>query len=799
MHFSLSWLQEFFNTPLSAKNLEQQLTLIGLEVDAIEVLKPSFSGLIVAKVLEVSPHPDADRLCIAKVFTGQEELQVVCGAKNCTSGLLTAFAPVGSKISDSNGKVHTLKKGKLRGVDSFGMLVSAQEMGLEDSSEGLIEFSSELKPGEELSPFFEDEVIEISFTPNLGHAMSVFGIARELAPIIGEVPALKARALKENKSAPIEKKVSLSLLDKERCLQYTCRLIEGVKIAPSPFWLQQKLKASGIKSINNVVDVTNYILMEMGHPLHAFDFDSIKGDKIEVNSFSKETTFTTLDGTEHKVPPDSLFITDSKKPLAIAGVMGGENSQVEDKSVNILLEAAVFDPSSIRKTSKALGLYTDASKHFERGVDPFAPTQALDRAASMIQELAEGEVAQGILSESTFSFEPTIITCRANFINKLLGTKISSSKMIDIFKMLDFQPQLIGKNEIEITVPSYRNDVKKEIDLVEEIARFYGFDKIAQSRPSSIITELPDCALYSFEKKVHQLLLQEGLQEILTCDLISPKMAELDQKPNESISALNYVSIDQSILRNSLLANHLEVLKRNQSHQHTDLQVFEIGKIYSKKGDCFSEETRVGITFMGDQNPYHFQKENQKLDFFHLKGTLENLLNSLEINQCRFEKSQYSFFHPGIQAKLFYKDKVLGYLGEIHPSILRAQDLKQSVFMAELSLPSMMALSSPLQDITPLSPYPSSERDWTLTCLEDMEVGHLLHFIRSLDSRLLKEVYLLDLYRSETIGTHRKNVTLRFVYRNDKKTISFEATEIEHAKITSEVLEKMKNLIIQPI
>lgn len=797
MRFSLNWLQEIFNTTLSSKVLEDELTRLGLEVDAVEALEPSFNGLKVAEVLEVKPHPDADRLLVAKVFDGTQELQVVCGAKNCSQGLITALAPIDSHLIDKEGKSHKIKKGKLRGVDSHGMLASAEEMGIEEKSEGIVEFPSDLEVGEELAPYFQDEVLDISFTPNLGHAMSVLGIARELSCILKKPFSLQEFPLNETKTS-IDKKVSLKVSDPDKCPRYACRLIENVEIAPSPFWLQQKLKACGIKSINNVVDATNYMLHEMGHPLHAFDFDDLDKGHIEVKSFDKGVTFETLDGIKRQVPKDTLFICDASKPVAIAGVMGGANSQVHEKTKTILLEAAVFSSQAIRKASKLLNLATDASKHFERGVDEEALALVLDRAAGLIQEIAGGQVAKGLLAFSKAPYKPRVFTCRPNFINRLLGTTISTDEMIEILERLDFKPTLTSKKLIEVTVPSYRNDVHKEIDLVEEVARFYGFDRIIHERPSSTFSQLPDADLYTFETQVHQALLQEGLQEILTCDLISPQMSSLQQSKDLFLSALNTVSIDQSILRSSLLANHLQVIKQNQGHQNTDLQMYEIGKTYSKKGECFNEETHMAVTLTGHQNPFHFESKNEKVDFFHLKGILENTLDHLSIKGVSFKKSNHSFFHPGIQADLIHQDRIVGYAGEIHPSVLRSQDLKQSILFAELSLLSLMALSDPLEHIEQLPSYPGSERDWTLTCLDDLQVGHLLSFIKSLDSRLLKNVLLLDLYRSEAIGADRKNVTLRFVYRNDKKTISFEATEVEHAKIMTQVLKEMKNLIIQP-
>ena len=387
---------------------------------------------------------------------------------------------------------------------------------------------------------------------------------------------------------------------------------------------------------------------------------------------------------------------------------------------------------------------------------------------------------------------------RPSFINRLLGTSIQTEEIEEILERLEFKPKVGRGDLITVQVPSYRNDVEKEIDLVEEVARFYGFDSIIHAKPSVTLTHLPHEPLYVIEREIHRLSRQKGLQEILTCDLISPKMQSINEKNSEHLSALNSVSMDQSILRSSLLASHLQVLRHNQGHQIHDFMGYEIGKTYRKKGECFEEETKLAISMMGHLNPCHFDEEPARVDFLHLKGILESLFESLGIKDIEFKRSHHSNFHPGIQADVLYRGTQIGVIAEIHPATLRESGLKQAALFAQLSVASLLTLSKPLEKVSPLSAFPSSERDWTITCLEDMEVGHLIRSIKEIDSRLLKEVSLLDIYRSEAIGKERKNVTLRFVYRNDKKTISFEATEIEHAKITSDVLKKMKNLIIQP-
>ena len=754
--------------------------------------------MVVALVKETLPHPDADRLCIATVFNGKEDLQIVCGAKNCRKNLVVALAPVGSVLFDPSGKKHKMKLGTLRGVESFGMLLSPEELGFDEKSEGIIELPDDFEIGSPLEPLFEDEILEISFTPNLGHAMSHLGIAREVACLLETTIDLKNFKKAKLSSFKTEDSFKVSIEEKKDCPIYGCRLIKNVKVGPSPLWLKMRLEACGIKSINNVVDITNYILLELGQPMHAFDADQIVGSKIKVHRSQKEHSLITLDKVERKIPKGSLIISDEEKPIAFAGVMGAENSQVSKMTQNILLEAAHFNPKVIRKMSKDLALYTDASKHFERGVDPSLVSFALDRAADLIAQSSDAEISPQNFITSSHSLKLKKQSCRPSQVNRLLGTKLSHKEIKDIFERLEFKVNQTDDDIMELEVPLYRNDIHLEVDLIEEVARVYGLDKIHTQKAPYSFSELEDGPHYQLEQKLHPLLQQEGLQEIISCDLVSPEMNALQEGSQVEISALSYVSKEQSVLRTSILANHLLILKHNQDHQNGNMHLYEIGKTYFKKGDCFEEEERLAITLMGRKAPYHWESKEDEFDFFHVKGMLENLLDALNISPYLFNKSAHRIYHPGIQAKVKVEDKCIATLGEIHPSILRKIGIKQIVFFAEILLSPLIPLSQKPLELKPITPFPASERDWTFTCSDELEIGHLIKAIKSIPSRLLKDIFLLDLYQSEKIGVDKKNVTLRFVYRNDKKTISFEAVEIEHARITSDVQEKMKQLIIQP-
>lgn len=793
MQFSLNWLQEFFDSKLPLEDLEKKLSSSGLEVDAISQKSASFEGVVVAHVKEVKSHPNADKLCIATVDDGQNELQIVCGAKNCRQGLITALAPVGSTLIDSSGKKHKLKASELRGVQSNGMLLSAEELGLDEESEGIIELSTDYKVGEPLAPHFEDQLLEISFTPNLGHAMSHLGIAREASCHLKSPYKLKELTATKKESDAY----SVSVDSSQACPVYGSMLIKGVEVKESPLWLKNRLASCGLKSINHVVDVTNYVLYELGQPLHAFDADRVEGSHVKVAQSLQSESFTTLDQKERQVPQNTLLIYDEKKPIAIAGIMGGLNSQVTEKTQNILLEAANFDPTLIRKASKELNLYTDASKHFERKVDPNLVSLALERAASIICEISNSAQACDIqLVQKTF--EPKKLSLRASSVNRILGTTLNSTEIEKLLDRLEFKTTKNQGETLEVAVPTYRHDINLEIDLIEEVARVIGLDHLAKGSNQFSPSPIDDCLTYTLENRLHQLMQQEGLQEVISCDLISPQMNALCENELQEIEALSYMSSEQSVLRTSLLGNHLQILKHNQDRQNSDVHLYEIGKVYHQDGECFEENNVLAITLCGRKTPYHWEQKEDELDFFHLKGIIENLTDAFQINDGTFKKCEYKHYHPQRQAEIILKDHPKISFGEIHPAVLRKMGLKKPVFFAQIPLASLLSYSLKPLSLQSISPFPSSERDWTFTSFDHLEIGHLIDAIKSIPSRLLKDVFLLDLYQSEKIGIDKKNVTLRFVYRNDKKTISFEAVEIEHAKIISEVQEKMKNLILQP-
>lgn len=678
--------------------------------------------------------------------------------------------------------------------DFVEMNLSAEEIAETLTMGGLEVDKIEKKEGE--------TIFEISLTPNLGHCMSVLGVARELA-------ALKNLPLKEPKHTfdesgkeKIQDKISIEIKDKEQCYRYACRLVTNLKVGPSPDWLVERLEASGIRSINNVVDITNYVMLERGQPLHAFDYDKISGKKIFVTSKTSHPSLVALDEKSYTIPDDVLLIADDKKPLAFAGVMGGMESGVSERTHQILLESAYFTPQAVRRSSKRLSLRTESSQRFEKEVDFAGITAALDRACALLQEIAGGSVLSGMLDITAQKQELSPIKCRIERVCEMLGIPLSLREVVTIFKKLLMKIEREETSAVHVVPPSFRNDIKTEIDLIEEVARIYGYQNIPVVRPKHVTSPLDSSPLYMFEKEMRERLVGEGLQECITCDLISPALAELTAEisdPSSQISVLHPASIDQSVLRTSLLPGLLQMVKLNLAHQTTEISAFEIGRIHFKtKGsdeEQYKELTMIGIICSGPVEPHHYNPKPRAFDFFDLKGKVENLLSGLGIADLVFEPSHLHNFHPGRQARIKCGAITLGALGEVHPERASHFGIEERVYFAELNLHELLHLKRKDLKVEPLAQFPGSERDWTVTLNEETPISQILSTANAQNSRHLERVELIDIYRDARLGKEKKNVCLRFYYRDREKTLSFEAVDAEHTKIVQEVAKKLELLL----
>lgn len=642
----------------------------------------------------------------------------------------------------------------------------------------------------------QDFIFEVSLTPNLGHCSSILGIARELSASTGKPVSFPPISIKESDDN-IEEHVSVSVEDSKRCLRYTCRLIQNVKVGASPQWLQQRLIACGIRPINNIVDVTNYVSLELGQPLHAFDFDKLEGKRVAVRNAHKGECLTTLDGRERALESEDLLICDAKGPIAIAGVMGGANSEVEEGSCHVLLESACFMPLAVRRTSKRLGLQTDASRRFERSVDPNGVVPALDRATQLIHELAGGKVCKGIIDMNLDLFEKALVSCRLSRINHVLGTQLGLSEVENIFHRLDFGIQWDGKDTFHLRIPTYRADIQQEVDIIEEVARIYGYDNISCAAPRFHDSTLPHAPIYVFENQVRSRLISEGLQELLTCDLIGPTLVNIAKESSMSddstIRVLNPTSIEQSILRTSLLPGLLNVIKYNCAHQMSDLSGFEIGRIHFKDKEQYKEQSMVGIVLTGRREPHHWKDKPKEVDFFDLKGIIETLLDLIGVQKPVFKANSLPSFHPGRQLGIYVESLEIGSLGEVHPLITKRLDVTQHIYFAEINLHDLYKVHFKPAKVQPLTVFPSSSRDWTVTLSKQISVAMLLEQMRKLATPLLEDVFLIDLYEDKALGTQVYNPTFRFVYRDNEKTVEQEAVDKEHWHLVDEINKLIVN------
>jgi phenylalanyl-tRNA synthetase beta chain len=644
-----------------------------------------------------------------------------------------------------------------------------------------------------------DTIFAISLTPNLGHCLSIIGLCRELAALLDTKIKRRLIQFEEKKGDLTAKAISVELQDKEACPHYSCRRVRGVSIGPSPDWLKQRLEACGMRSVNNAVDVGNFVMLESGQPLHLFDYQSLKGKKLSIHRSQRPQTLKTLDEIVREIPEGTLLISDTEKPVAIAGVMGSYDSSVTDQTSDILIESAYFAPAVIRKAIKTLGLRTEGAMRHERGIDPQDTLSALDRCAQLLVQVAGGEVCEGVVDVLAKPFTLSVLECRPSRVNQLLGTHLSQNEVGSLLKRLEMEILQEGVDCLTLSIPSYRHDLRSEIDLIEEVGRIYGFNHIPQKAPRYSSSTLPDAPVFVFEEEMRKQLLAQGLQECLTCDLISPKLsaltAEKIQGAQAQISVLHPASIDQSILRTSLLPGLLQVVKLNLDQQNQSLSLFEVGHIHFKQGSTYYQQSAAAIVLSGGAAPYHFISKERRVDFFDLKGRTEALLSSLRLSGATFEPSHLRTFHPYRQARIKQEEICIGFLGEVHPEHLNDLGIDQPLYFAELNLHDLYPLFEKQRlafKTTPLPTFPGSTCDWTVTLAETIPVAAVFQAIQVLASPLLAQVELIDLYKSEEIGKDKKNATFRFFYRDLRKTVESEEVKKEHFRLIEQIEQKLR-------
>jgi len=758
MKLGYKWIIEYLDIRREAHEAADALTMSGTEVEGI-IHETIPREVVCARLIEVKQHPDADKLKVCTVDTGSETLQVVCGAPNCREGMLSAFAPIGTDL----GPGMKVKKAKIRGVESFGVLVSERELGLTDDHTGIMEIEADLKPGDVLVDALdlEDWVFEINVTPNRGDCLSVIGIARELSAVFGAELKRPGLSLIET-DPPAAERLRVEIMDTDACPRYAARVLQDVKIGKSPFTMRRRLFQAGVRAISNIVDVTNYVMLEYGQPLHAFDASFIAGHGIVVRKARDGQIFTTLDSVERRLGPDDLLICDRQKPIALAGVMGGENSEVKDTTADVVLESAFFDPVGIRRTSKGLNLPTEASYRFERGIDPGIQAEAATRAAHLMQKLAGARVLKGVVDVNHLDLKPRPITLRKSYLSRVLGMdKIDDREVEAILTRLGFV--LAGaENGWTVGSPAFRHDVTREIDLVEEFIRVFGMDKIRAELPAfrPVISPVEKLGFDTLRTAISAM----GYTEVITYSFISPKWNTFFKE--QALELINPISDEMKVMRPSLIPGLAMAAGRNKSLQRRDMSLFEIGTCFlpMEKGRLPHERIRLGAVLTGQREETHWSGKARDVDFYDMKGLAEALLPGLSARP-----SEHSFYKPGHQADIHLDDRVIGHMGALSEDILAMLDIIDEVYAMEVDTDAV--LKKTFQGVQEIPRFPVTWRDLSLVADEGVGYSDISRTIRGLKIRELRLITAVDLYTGEKLGPGKKGITIRLTYQSDTRTL----------------------------
>ncbi|MDI6765371.1 MAG: phenylalanine--tRNA ligase subunit beta [Bacteroidota bacterium] len=810
MRVSLNWLKEYIDIPVSLDELANSLTMVGLEVESIERLGEKYKNFLIGQVLEVNAHPKADKLTICKVNVGKEICPIVCGAPNVRTGQFVAVGKEGAIIPrnqhDPEGKPFVLSRVKIRGIESQGMICSEYELDLGEDKEGILVLDPTSEVGIPLADYLglNDTVLEIGITPNRPDAMSHLGIAREIGAILNRDFRIPVTNLKESKRS-IGDFVSVLIKDFQNCPRYTGRLIFNIKIEPSPKWLQNRLTSVGIRPINNIVDVTNYVLMECGHPLHAFDYDKLTGQSIIIRSAEKNETFTTLDHKPRVLREDTLLICDSKFPIAIAGVMGGLNSEISQSTVNVFLESAYFDPQSIRRTSKHFGISTDASQRFERGADPNITEWAVNRASYLIQQIAGGEVLIGSIDVYPKKINTKEVELRIDKLNELLGINLTTESVSSYLNKIFIKPKDAKSTSdlnksIIFEIPTFRPDVEREIDLIEEVARLYGYDNIETKARSNI--QFPeDPPEKDFQNEIRQFFIGNGFFEVVSNSMQKIDNATISEEKIVKIS--NPISADMAILRTSLLPSILGVIQTNISHGSKNIRFFEIGKVYCKVNsdrydgaiNGFYEEDRIILAISGQALPIGWVEKPRFIDIYDLKGEVEALFRKIFLDNMKFipYSNTNALSEMGLHIEI--KGKYAGLVGKVSKDLLNKFDIDQDVYFAEMNIESLTKNFKVEQKFSPLSIYPSVMRDIAIIIDENISTDDVEKQIKECGSTYLRKVELFDVYVGEQIGPNNKSRTFALEFMAEDHTMKQKEVDQIMQKIMKDLEIKFNAII----
>ncbi len=793
MKISINWLKDYLKTDHSPEEISEILTNLGLEVEKIssfESIKGGLAGVVAGKVLECGKHPNADRLKVTSIDIGNNKVcEIVCGAPNIDKGQIVPVATVGSKIYTNQGEEIKIKKSKIRGVISNGMVCAEDEIGLGDSHEGIMVLEKNIKPGTPVSEIFNiqsDKILEIGLTPNRCDAMSHYGVARDLKAFLDH------KAIKSNLSLPsinsfspvnIDKEININVEDSDKCPFYSGLVIKNINVDSSSQEIQNKLKSIGLKPINSIVDITNYVMHEIGQPLHAFDLDKI--ENITVKSLKSGKKFKTLDKNEIKLDNEDLMICSNSEPLCLAGIYGGINSGVSESTNSLFLESAIFNSVTIRKSSKRHQLFTDASYRYERGVDPDKVIYALKRAALLIKEINPECHISEIFVEDNLKKEVKDIYLRYDRIEKISGQIIDKEVVIQILTSLDFEIKGHSDDGINLIAPDYRHDVYREIDVIEEILRVFGFDNIdIDDKISMSIPNNSDNKNFKIESILSNQLVGIGFNEIINNSICSPSTNEKFKE--DSVELLNPQGIELSNLRQSLIPNLLETVNHNINRQNNDLKLFEIGNVYSVVNNDFNEMKRILISVVGSVFKENWMIKYQENNFFYLKGVIEKLLAIINVENIKYEVTDdeiYDYKLNILKGKL-----IIGSIGEIKSNYANNFSIDQKINICSLYL-DLLKPSSEKVMYQEISKFPSSRRDLSMILDENVSFQDIKNLAYKEENKILKEINLFDEYKDKKIGKGKKSFAISFTFNDSKKTLTDQVID----KIMIRLSEKIKS------
>lgn len=796
MLVSYKWLKELVDVDVTTAELAEKMSTTGIEVEGVETPAEGLSKLVVGHIVSCEDVPDT-HLHLCQVDTGDDELrQVVCGAPNVKTGINVIVAVPGARIADN----YKIKKGKIRGMESLGMICSLQELGLSESiipkefSDGIQILPEGAIPGDSIFSYLDldDEIIELSITPNRADALSMRGVAHEVAAIYGKKVHFEEKNLIEEAGRAADK-ISV-VIESDKVLSYSARIVKNVTVAPSPQWLQNKLMNAGIRPINNVVDVTNYVLLTYGQPMHAFDFDKFDGTTIVARNAENGEKLITLDGEERDLIADDLVIAVNDQPVALAGVMGGQSTEIDSSSKTVVLEAAVFNGTSIRKTSGRLNLRSESSSRFEKGINYDTVSEAMDFAAAMLEELAGGQVLSGQVTEGVLPTGPVEVSTTLGYVNTRLGTELTYTDIEEVFEKLGFA---ISGSEVKFTVlvPRRRWDIAIQADLVEEIARIYGYEKLPTTLPEAGATAGELTSMQRLRRRVRTVAEGAGLSEIITYALTTPEKAvQFSTQPTNITELMWPMTVDRSALRQNVVSGMLDTIAYNVARKNSNLAVYEIGKVFEQTGnpkeDLPTEVETFTFALTGLVEEKDFQTKAKPVDFFYAKGIVEALFIKLKLDVTFVAQKGLASMHPGRTATILLDGKEIGFVGQVHPQTAKQYDIPET-YVAEINLSTIESQMNQALIFEDITKYPSVSRDIALLLAESVSHHDIVSAIESSGVKRLTAIKLFDVYAGNNIAEGYKSMAYSLTFQNPNDNLTDEEVAKYMEKITKSLVEKV--------